>query len=78
MTRHGQFDCNSNVTLGIEHGYHHIQIREALEIRRQKSGPNYAGGMNRDRDKGNLLKTDTWNAFFHKWEKISQNSSYYI
>ena len=70
MTCHGQFDWNSNITLGIEPDYHHRKIREALEIRSQKSGPNYAGGLNRYQ--GNLLKTDTWNALFHNWEKTSR------
>lgn len=60
----GEFNWNENVTLALESNYHHRKIREALEIRRCKTGPDQQKGLNRDL--GNVAFTNSWNALFKK------------
>ena len=61
--------CNGNIqwsntrTLAIEPNYFRRCVRESLEIRRNKTGPNDEHGINQDY--GKYVKTDTWNSMLH-------------
>ena len=60
----GNFNWEENVTIGVEPDFHHRKIREALEIRRFKTGPDQPMGLNRDM--GNITHSNSWNALFSK------------
>lgn len=50
-------------TLAIETNFFRRCVREALEIRRHKSGPDDEHGINQDY--GQYVKTNTWNSLLH-------------
>ena len=58
------FDFESAKTLATEGNYRKRKIREALEIRRNETGPRQALATNKDR--GNVLKSETWNFLLPK------------
>ena len=60
----GQFNWCENVTIALESNYHLRKIREALEIKRWKTGPDQPMGLNRDT--GNISYTNSWNSLFSK------------
>ena len=60
----GTFEWDSNVTIAVENKYRLRKIREALEIRRRKTGPDQPMGLNRD--SGNISYSNSWNALFRK------------
>ena len=60
----GEFNWDENVTIAKEPIYRRRKIREALEIRRWKTGPDQPTGLNRDT--GNFANTNSWNAIFRK------------
>ena len=61
-------DCQQTIewentrTLAIEHNYFRRKVRESLEIRRQKTGPNDPNGINKDY--GQYVKTNSWQTLF--------------
>ena len=62
--------CNCTIewdhtkTLAIEPIWFRRKVREALEIRRLKTGPNDPNGLNRDY--GDYVTTNTWQTLFNK------------
>ena len=60
----GTFDWNGNATIAVQSNYRLRKIREALEIRRHKTGPDQVMGLNRD--SGNICYSNSWNALFQK------------
>ena len=65
------FDFESVKTLATEGNYRKRKIREALEIRRNETGPRQALATNKDR--GNVLKTETWNFPLPKIKLLNQS-----
>ena len=61
-------DLNQVKTVAVEPQWYRRKVREALEIRRLKTGPNEQTGINRDY--GDYVTTDTWRSLF---TKINQN-----
>ena len=61
-------DCNidwqSTKTLAVEPIWYKRKIREALEIRRLRTGPDDPRGVNRDL--GDFVTTNTWSSLFDK------------
>ena len=59
-------DCKINwegtTTIAIEPVWFRRKVRESLEIRRLKTGPDDPNGINQD--KGDYVTTNTWNALF--------------
>ena len=55
-------------TIAVEPQRYRRKVREALEIRRLRTGPNEPTGINRDY--GDYITTDTWKSLF---TKINQN-----
>ena len=55
-------------TLAIEPTFFKRKVREALEIRRLKSGPDDPNGLNRDY--GDYVTTNSWQILF---DKMNQN-----
>ena len=60
----GEFNWDEKVTIAMESVYRRRNIRDALEIRRWKSGPDQPSGLNKDT--GNFTYTNSWNALFSK------------
>ena len=60
----GMFEWDSNVTIAVESNYRLRKVREALEIKRRKTGPDQPMGLNRDN--GNISYANSWNALFRK------------
>ena len=72
LTEHAQncnsgFDFKGTQTLAIETDYRRRKIREALEIRLQDTASNQPNGANRDR--GNVMRTESWNALLGKLKR---------
>lgn len=59
-----EFEFDQTKTLATESHYKKRKIREALEIRRQETGPRLAHATNRDR--GNILRSESWNSILKK------------
>ena len=61
-------DCKINwentKTLATEPFFYRRKVREALEIRRLKTGPGNPNGLNRDH--GDYVTTNTWQSLFDK------------
>ena len=73
LAEHSQTcDCDINwehtKTIAIEPVFFRRKVREALEIRRLKTGPNDTNGLNRDY--GDYVTTNTWQPLL---EKINSN-----
>ena len=62
-TCNGEIQWSKARTIAIETNYFKRQVREALEIRRNKTGPDDENGINRDY--GKYVKTRTWNSLLH-------------
>jgi len=66
--------CNCNInwentkTLAVEPVWFKRKVREALEIRRLKTGPGETNGLNRDL--GDYVTTNTWSALLEKINNI--------
>ena len=60
----GVFNWGENVTIAVESNDHRRKIREALEIRHMKTGPDQFQGLNRDT--GTITSSNSWNALFSK------------
>ena len=58
-------------TIAIEPSYFRRKVRESLEIRRLRSGPENEKGLNRD--DGDYVTTSTWTSVF---DKVNLNSKY--
>ena len=62
--------CNCNIewaktkTLAVEPSYFRRKVREALEIRKLRTGPDDPNGLNRDY--GDYVTTNTWQTLFDK------------
>ena len=54
-------------TIAVEPIWYKRKVREALEIRRLKTGPNEDRGLNRDL--GDYVTTDSWNTLFTQINK---------
>ena len=59
-----EIDWQSVRTLAVEPVWYKRKIREALEIRRLKTGPDDPRGLNRDL--GDFVTTNTWSPLFDK------------
>ena len=59
----GEIQWTNIKTIAIENDYFKRCVRESLEIRRNKTGPNEKNGINRDY--GKYVKTDTWNSLLN-------------
>ena len=57
-------DWTAVKTLAVEPMWFKRKVREALEIRRLKTGPNEPKGLNRDL--GDYVTTDSWSTLFNK------------
>ena len=58
-------------TLSVETNYFKRCVREAIEIRRYKTGPDDAHGINQDY--GQYVKTNTWNSLLHQ-NKVTKSA----
>ena len=61
-------DVENTRTLAVEPLWYKRKVREALEIRRLKTGPNDERGLNKDL--GDYVTTDTWSSLFTRINKI--------
>ena len=59
---------NDTKTLAIEPIWFKRKVRESLEIRRLKTGPNERKGLNRDL--GDYVTTETWSSLLKKINKV--------
>ena len=59
-----QMDWEAVKTLAVEPIWFKRKVREALEIRRLKTGPGETKGLNRDL--GDYVTTSTWSTLFNK------------
>ena len=66
-------DCTirweGTTTIAIEPVWFRRKVRESLEIRRLKTGPDDPNGINQDN--GDYVTTNTWNSLF---DKINQDT----
>ena len=69
---HGQFNWINLKTLSTEQQYHRRRIRELLEINKKAKTNKRRKVLNRD--KGNLVKTNTWTPLFAKLTKKETNT----
>ena len=60
----GTFEWTSDVTIAIQNDDRLRKVREALEIKRLKTGPDQPLGLNRDT--GTISNSNSWNALFRK------------
>ena len=78
LAAHSQ-TCECNIdwehteTIAIEPVWFRRKVREALEIRRLKTGPEESNGLNRDN--GDYVTTNTWKTLFDKINSSNKNSS---
>ena len=63
-------DTDNTKTIAVEPTWYRRKVREALEIRRLKTGPNEDRGLNRDL--GDYVTTDSWSSLF---TMINRNKS---
>ena len=67
-------NCNCDInwentkTLAVEPIWFRRKVREALEIRRLKTGPSESKGLNRDL--GDYVTTSTWSSLLNKVNKV--------
>ena len=61
-------DTENTKTIAVEPMWYKRKVREALEIRRLKTGPNEDRGLNRDL--GDYVTTDSWSSLFTRINKI--------
>ena len=59
-----QIDWEKTKTLAVEPVWFRRKVREALEIRRLKCGPEHPKGLNKDY--GDYVKSNTWTKLFDK------------
>ena len=69
LAEHSQVcDCsvkwNDTKTVAIEPIWFRRKVRESLEIRRLKTGPNEPNGLNKDN--GDYVTTEMWNPLFNQ------------
>ena len=68
---HGRFDWINPKTLSTEQRYHKRKIRESLEIKKAKTNKRRKV---LNRDKGNLVKKNTWTPLFVKLTEKETNT----
>lgn len=69
-----QIDWEKTKTLSIEPVFFRRKVREALEIRRLKTGPNHPKGLNRDY--GDYVTTNTWSSLFTKVNNLKNTPTF--
>lgn len=69
-----QMDWQKTKTLAVEPIWFRRKVREALEIRRLKSGPEHSKGLNRDY--GDYVTTNTWSTVFDKVNKLKNTPTF--
>ena len=68
-----KIDWEHTETIAIEPVWFRRKVREALEIRRLKTGPEESNGLNRDN--GDYVTTNTWKTLFDKINSSNKNNS---
>ena len=66
---HEQIEWNNVKTLSTIPNYYERTIRESLEIRLRKTGPNNTYGLNRDY--GKYVTTNSWQPLFDQLKETS-------
>ena len=75
-----QASCNCAInfegtkTVAVEPLWFRRKVREALEIRRLKTGPQQSTGLNRDL--GDYVTTDTWSTLLNKVNAIDNTKTF--